>query len=1057
MEDSKAIKEIKDGWAYESKRQFCKQSCTKISQGLDSLDNRSAERAIWELFQNARDLAKENSQGQKEAHIKITVTPTEFIFAHQGRSFTYDSFSSLVKQVSAQEKENEETVGQYGTGFLTTHSFGRRIFVNGSLDLGKYAPGMYVDIDRFEIDRVFDNIETFTNMMAAQLLAIDNYADAPKTTKCREWTELRYQLDSASNAAEKVKKCIEAAVNVMPYVMTINEPIGDVEIVDHTTGKRIHFTKCTLPEEEGLKVLGIRIDEDGDIRESKVYYLQSKDGKDTAILPLSDVYNARNLSGIAKIFVYFPLLGTENFGMDFVFHSCRFYPVTERHALHLPVDDNDNVRPKYEANVMVLNEMSEMVFAYLKEHAGNINGWVDISKISFECERNSEQATNNFFTEFKKKWVKFFMELPIVDVNGNRESIESGNVFLYSQNLIDAISGENKKWSDTLYKAAMVCGELPDINLIEQWSSIVYAWGGVSLDSFLTFEAISKSIQQLDASSAVLKDYDHFISATDHKQLFESYTLIPNRAGTLMRKSQLRDAKDIPDWLCEKVKPFIAEDVEKFVNNEFADLDSFTPYTRKDLRSKLNDAINRIAEDTFRRKFNPTCASRETLRALAQICLVVKSDEADTIQTRTIRVVCDFLGLDYELSVLPPLDSEEVNLADTPLKHLVENLLLNISQQDSEWISSHSSYVYELHSTLSTWAEYYNRNTKSGYATKYAVFPNMLFQPSLASYLNKGLDIDSELMDLYESIMKSDLREQLVSPEYADFCEFTPMSASDVAKEIEDKLEEDGFKNDCVLDIIKMFDDDPKWATLFPHISQQKADIFMKQVREESKESLFRIMKVDDPLLLDTIAEIVGADEGERILRRAMDIATQEKNESADFEYKKKLGEYVEDFLQTQLSTFIAQGVASDESKVEVENNQYGQDLVIRLNDEPIYFIEVKSRWGSDRSVRMTQTQLYTCVEKSDRYALCCVDMSGYDRTNVDEHIYPEVEETIERIKALPNIGSLAKEAFDAMMINEDKVHLDGGFSCVVPQSVIKSNGVSFDELLKIILKKIEG
>ena len=40
--------------------------CNKIRKGLEELDEKSGERAIWELVQNARDMSK-------EARIKIDV------------------------------------------------------------------------------------------------------------------------------------------------------------------------------------------------------------------------------------------------------------------------------------------------------------------------------------------------------------------------------------------------------------------------------------------------------------------------------------------------------------------------------------------------------------------------------------------------------------------------------------------------------------------------------------------------------------------------------------------------------------------------------------------------------------------------------------------------------------------------------------------------------------------------------------------------------------------------------------------------------------------------
>ena len=227
--------EIRKQMELEQKRAFCKQSCTKIDQGLGRLGLRSGERAIWELFQNARDLAQTDVNGKKTAHIKITLTPTEFIFAHQGQPFDHDSLTSLVMQVSSQGKENDDTVGQYGTGFLTTHVFGCKLYVTGSLDMGKYTPNTFADINRFVIDRTYNNITEFVDKVAHQLLAVNDYADAPKTSVCRQWTQLSYDLSSMEDATNKATSAIESSIDVIPYVMTINKPIVDVVLENQLT------------------------------------------------------------------------------------------------------------------------------------------------------------------------------------------------------------------------------------------------------------------------------------------------------------------------------------------------------------------------------------------------------------------------------------------------------------------------------------------------------------------------------------------------------------------------------------------------------------------------------------------------------------------------------------------------------------------------------------------------------------------------------------------------------------------------------------------------------
>lgn len=90
----------------------------------------------------------------------------------------------------------------------------------------------------------------------------------------------------------------------MPYVMTINEPIGDITLSNEIDGKMIRFTKEQLPDENGLKVMGIHIHGNDEVSLKKVYYLQSQDGDDAIILPLCDAYTAESLDGIAKLFVF---------------------------------------------------------------------------------------------------------------------------------------------------------------------------------------------------------------------------------------------------------------------------------------------------------------------------------------------------------------------------------------------------------------------------------------------------------------------------------------------------------------------------------------------------------------------------------------------------------------------------------------------------------------------------------------------------------------------------------------------------------------------------------
>ena len=1039
--------EIKKAWAIAEKRQFCKQSCTKISQGLDRLDPRSGDRAIWELLQNARDLAIKDASGNREAHIKITLTNAEFIFAHKGMPFTHDTFGSLVKQVSSQTKENEDAVGQYGTGFLTTHAFGRQLFVSGSLDMEEQVPGKYVSIDKFNIDRTFDSITEFVDKMAGQLLKIDDLADAPKISECKEWTVFSYQLATADNAKEKAKLALETAMTMMPYVMTINGAIGDITLSNEIEGKSVQFTKESLADENGLKVMGIHIQENEHVALKKVYYLQSDSREDIIILPLRDAHTAESLEGIAKLFVFFPLLGTEDFGMDFIFHSQRFYPVEERNGIWLPVE-NGNVRSKFQSNVKVLNEMTDMLFGYLEQHVGEISNWVAISTLKFETVRNKEDVTNDFFLDFKKKWVNFLQQLPIIPSQIERTSACSG-IKVFSSHIVEALELQHGYYFDAVYDVASLVYPLPDKSEILAWSHILDGWYADNDAVFLNCEKLAEGVEneKKGITLQVLHQFDLFIK-DNAPDVLNTYALIPNREGELKKRSQIYDAKDIPFWLYDIVKTLIPDDTSSFLDTHFADIGDFTAYSRNDLSKSINDTLVRLRKEYLDKN---RCYEEGVQCTLAKLSMVFRNEAPQSVRATAMPLICEHLGESFEVAVLSPIDSDERDIALLPFKHLAENLLLEISTASATWVIEHKDYVHDLHQALHTWNEYFDRNNpdKECLATRYGAYPNSYLTPCRASELKQGEGIPDGLFCLYQAVFNKDLKESLVHEDYYSFWRFPVLQSKDVAKEIEDKLAEDKFENDIILDIIRNIDD-VEWSSYFPRIAEKKAELFMKQVDADCKDGIFKLMKIDNPHKLNMLADLAVNNDFEEIIRRGKEALMKEKMTEVDFEYKKRLGQYVEDYIQKILALQL--GDQLEGNHIRVENEQYGHDLVIWLNDEPIYFIEVKSRWSTNQSIKMTPLQLQTSVENKTSYALCCVDMTGIDHGIIEIDDYLPVEETINRTKVLTNIGELNEGIYNALRSGSaDEIHIDDDYRCIIPQKVIDNNKVDFNELIQCI------
>ena len=1039
--------EIRRQMELDQKRSFCKQSCTKIDQGLDKLDPRSGERAIWELFQNARDLARLDN-GNKTAHIKITLTPTEFIFAHKGLPFDHDSLTSLVMQVSSRGKENDDTVGQYGTGFLTTHVFGRKLHVTGSLDMGKYTPETYADINRFVIDRTYDNITEFVDKVAHQLLAVNEFADAPKTTYCREWTELCYDISSMEGALENAEAALASSLAVIPYVMTVNKPISDVIIENKLTNDIYKFEKVQLPDEEGLKVMSVSIKHNGECEQRKIYYLESEDGEDMAVLPLETPHKARSLSGIAKLFVYFPLLGTENFGMDVIFHSKKFFPVEERNGLHLPIS-NANVRSKYEQNTQVLDSLTEMVHQYYLEHAENITNWVNISGLSFDCEHHKEDVTKDYFRTFKKKWSNFFQNLPMVDFGDRRISITESDVRFFSQEIISDITDEKagEVYFEALYDAAIVTNSMVARSEIIAWSNVVVSWDK-SHPSLIGVEEIAEKLGACDnVSKSTLYAFDLYLSQKGLSPLFDTCALIPNRAHIKKKRTELRDASAIPEWLEQIVKELVPDKVDSFSDDMFIGLAGMTEFTRNDLRDAITSRLRTLRQDWLEKGIVYESSLVETLLKLS---FIFTSETSSIIRRKATKIIREHLGIAADVRIMAPLDSNERDIAELPFKHLVECMLLEISQHDEVWVTNNIDYIVSLHSSISEWTEYYNRNNRDGLCIKYGAFPNRNGCPSMVRNLEKGIDIPDDLSVLYQDVMENDLNDRLVDNRFESFCDFDELTAQEVAEEIEKRLEENEFQESAVLDIINNIDKDERWGRWFPRIASQKAELFLNHVREDCKESVFKLMKINDPDKLEQLAELADEIDLDEIIKNGRASIITQRNKEVDFSFKFELGKYVERMIQKKLSYSL------EEDDIVVETEQYGSDLSICKNGRPVYYIEVKSRWGADQSVMMSPLQMTQSVEEADNYALCCVDMSHLKLTDKEVHSYPPLEDVFPLIKVLPNIGNLNKEVSDiANGQNSRLVHIGGDFKCVVPQKTIQTQGVSFTSLIDIIMSKI--
>lgn len=93
-------------------------------------DEKTACRWIWELIQNAKDVADET--GGINIEIEFNKKEKYLAFKHDGKNFTTDNIVYLISQVSSKERNpdsDSRVTGIFGTGFLTTHLLSEKVKV----------------------------------------------------------------------------------------------------------------------------------------------------------------------------------------------------------------------------------------------------------------------------------------------------------------------------------------------------------------------------------------------------------------------------------------------------------------------------------------------------------------------------------------------------------------------------------------------------------------------------------------------------------------------------------------------------------------------------------------------------------------------------------------------------------------------------------------------------------------------------------------------------------------------------------------------------------------
>ena len=574
-----------------------------IVTGIGNNNGVDPVRAIWELVQNARDVT---SNGRR-AKIVFTRRENELVFRHDGIPFTHKTIEALILQTSSKVSSNNVQVGQYGTGFLTTHLFGLKFNLTAPL-LTSDEFKRYYKIENFEIDRSATDKDVMKDKLKKQWNKTQDWGKvyAETTDEPYPFTEFRYQHEG-DRARLNTAAAFAKAPAMAPYVLMLNNNVESIELVDEIKQESVKFMMA-VKEAEYVESLT-----DGKIYKNKVvrtitnqatnessdktffiYWIASneqtgdepKREKVSVILPITeDADGSRRVirfdKDVPQIFIYLPLLGTEDWGFNFILHSSLFTcDKDSRDSLRL-VGNGQNNDDQAESNRQIIELANKLIWQYIIAKHSTLADAKYLLRDSFHTHQSDEELAK-YYIELQKAWRKKFETLCIVDGNPSGKNKVSAIKVLdetlsraceEDASLLDAVYGlinKSKGWTvsrkeDMLY-----------------WSNTINRWYRDDTNTYaLTIDNLVAAIPALEITiddvSWLLRLCKYIVNIK-RDDLLDTYTLIPNDNFKLQKKTPLVKPIQIDKVVRDLLDVMVPETVETFVHPSFADVCTFTTF-----------------------------------------------------------------------------------------------------------------------------------------------------------------------------------------------------------------------------------------------------------------------------------------------------------------------------------------------------------------------------------------------------------------------------------------------------------------------------------------------
>ena len=369
---------------------------TKILQFMQKVRNNSDERYalrwVSELLQNTRDCAYKD-QGVK---ILIELQDDKLIYKHNSKPFRVKDILSLINQVTS-KVDDSETTGKFGTGFMTTMLLSDSVNIKSILQ-DKDLPYKPFEADINRSPETSKEIVDEINKSISQLYKADENNPIKNFNQDDYNTTFTYELKNDKNRKAAMIG-IQSLNETIYYIFAFSNKYRSIKVSINTNNKKEE--KIFIKEKETRiadNTYEIKIKEDNDKIKTVIAYKKQKENISLAmmvdenknILPIGDK--------MPKLFISFPLIGSENFPFPIVINSQDLQPNETRSNIAL-VENEDSTDSKI--NKEIINKSvgfyEEFLQKLIDSNYKNFENFIKISKYKEDSERSEGFVKRNIY------------------------------------------------------------------------------------------------------------------------------------------------------------------------------------------------------------------------------------------------------------------------------------------------------------------------------------------------------------------------------------------------------------------------------------------------------------------------------------------------------------------------------------------------------------------------------------------------------------------------------------------------------------------------------------